>query len=173
MVRTFVIVSILFDGMRALLLLFVFSTQFGFAQDELLDNVRRNIPFVFKTDTVCFAMFQAFESTDISGNNTLLGYKGAVELGMARHDSNPFKKMSFFSDGKKHLEEAIAKDHDNIELRFLRLTIQVHLPAFLGYSENVESDKAFVQNHLYEAKSEAFKTRVKNFIAHAEEQGKL
>lgn len=159
--------------MRALLLLFVFSTQFGFAQEALLDSVRKNIPLVFKIESICTSMFEAFESTDISGHNTLLGYKGAVELGMARHDSNPFKKMSYFSDGKKHLEEAISKDHENIELRFLRLTIQVHLPTFLGYSDNIESDKVFVLNNLDKANSEAFKTRVKNFVAHAEEQGKL
>jgi hypothetical protein len=81
--------------------------------------------------------------------------------------------MSYFSDGKKHLEEAISNDKENIELRFLRLTIQANLPTFLGYSDNKENDKAFVLTHLNEAKSETFKTRVRNFIKHAEEQGKL
>lgn len=159
--------------MRALLFVLLLWCQVGLAQQALLDSIRKNIGEVFKTEEVCLRFYNSFETTDISDNNLLLGYKGAVELGMARHDPNPFKKMSFFSDGKSNLEKAIAKDLENIELRFLRLTIQTHIPSFLGYSENKESDKAFILNHLEEAKSETFKTRVRKFIAHAEENGKL
>ncbi|MFM1875136.1 MAG: hypothetical protein RL266_873 [Bacteroidota bacterium] len=159
--------------MRALLFVFLLSSRIGFAQEALLDSARKNIGEVFKTEAVCLKMHSAFQKADITGNNLLLGYKGAVELGMARHDPNPFNKMSFFSDGKADLEKAISKDPENLELRFLRLTIQTHIPSFLGYSDNKEADKAFVLNHLEEAKSETFKTKVRKFIAHAEQNGKL
>lgn len=159
--------------MRALLLSFLLLSQTSFAQQSLLDSIRKNIVEIFTAEDVCVSMFNAFERADVSDNSLLLGYKGAIELGMARHNTNPFKKMSFFSDGKKHLEEAIATDRENIELRFLRLTIQVNLPTFLGYSDDIQSDKAFVLNHLEEANSESFKTRVRNFVKRAEEQEKL
>ncbi len=160
--------------MRALLLtiLILWSTA-AVAQDQLLASIRQNIGEVFKTDTVCMKMYEAFEKTDISKSNLLLGYKGAVELGMARHDPNVFKKMGYFNDGKENLEKSIEKDPANIELRFLRLTIQTYLPAFLGYGESKEKDKAFVLANLEKAPSEDFKKRVKGFIKHAEEEGKL
>lgn len=159
--------------MRAFMLILLLWTSTVAAQDTLLMSVRQNVGEMFKTESVCQNLYQAFEKTNISGNNLLLGYHGAVLLGMARHDSNVFKKMGFFNDGKEKLEKSILVDPDNIELRFLRLTIQTHMPTFLGYSDNKENDKAFVLNHLEEAPSEEFKKRVRGFIKHAEEQGKL
>lgn len=159
--------------MRALLLILTLWTTTTVAQDTLLMSVRQNVGEMFKTEDVCLKLYDAFEKTDCSKNNLLVGYHGAVLLGMARHDGNVFKKMSYYNDGKELLEKSIDVDPDNIELRFLRLSIQTHMPSFLGYSESKESDKAFVLNHLEEAPSEEFKKRVRGFIKHAEEQGKL
>lgn len=159
--------------MRALLLSLILWSTASAAQDTLLTSVRKHIGEVFKTESICFSFYHAFEKADVSKSNLLVGYKGAILLGMARHDPNVFKKMSYFSDGKELLEESIANDPKNIELRFLRLTIQTHIPSFLGYNENKEADKAFVLANLDKAPSEVFRTRVRNFIKHAEEEGKL
>jgi len=159
--------------MRALLIIFILWSTTAVAQEELLANVRQNIGEVFKTDTVCMKMHETFEKTDISGSNLLLGYKGAVEMGVGRHHPNVFKKMGYFSDGKENLEKAIEKDPKNIELRFLRLTIQTNLPGFLGYGESKEIDKLFVLENLESAPSKDFRKRVRGFIKKAEEQGKL
>ena len=159
--------------MRALLIIFILWSTTAVAQEELLANVRLNIGEVFKTDTVCMKMYETFEKTDISGSNLLLGYKGAVEMGVGRHHPNVFKKMGFFNDGKKKLEQSIENDPKNLELRFLRLTIQTNLPSFLGYGDKKEIDKAFVLAELEKAHSEDFKKRVRGFIKKAKEQGKL
>ena len=159
--------------MRALLTILILWSTTAVGQDDLLMTIRKNIGEVFKTESVCLEMFAAFEKADVSSDNLLLGYKGAVEMGMARHDANVFKKMSFLGDGKDNLERSIKNDPNNLELRFLRLTIQTHMPAFLGYGGEKESDKAFVLANLNKAPSEEFKKRVHGFIKHAEEQGKL
>lgn len=159
--------------MRALMLILTFWTATSVAQDTLLTHVRQNVGEMFKTEVVCLNLYDAFEKTDCSTDNLLVGYHGAVLLGMARHDANVFKKMGYFNDGKELLEKSIKTEPENIELRFLRLTIQTNIPSFLGYSESKESDKKFVVSHLEEAPSEEFKKRVRGFIKHAEEQGKL
>ena len=159
--------------MRIFLAALFFWANSASGQDSLLMEIRMNIGEVFKTEQVCLDFKAAFDKTDISKNNLLLGYKGAVELGMARHHPNPFKKMGYFGDGKEWLEKSISIDPESIELRFLRLTIQTNLPTFLGYSDEKEKDKAFVLNHIEDAPSAEFKKRARNFIKHAEEQGKL
>lgn len=159
--------------MRALLFIVSFWVVNAMAQNDLLTDVRSNIGDVFKTEATCFRIHERFEKTDIGGNNILLGYKGAVVMGLSRHHPNVFKKMGFFSDGKEMLEKSINAEPENIELRFLRLTIQANLPSFLGYSDNKENDKVFVLRHLDDANSEEFKTRARNFISAMEEQGKL
>ena len=159
--------------MRFLALTLLLWANSASGQDDLLMKIRMNIGEVFKTDTVCFRMNDEFEKTDVSKSSLLLGYKGAVELGMARHEPNVFKKMGYFGDGKDHLEQSIKNAPESIELRFLRLTIQTHMPTFLGYGSEKESDKAFVLENLDSAHSEDFKKRVLNFISQAEKEGKL
>lgn len=39
------------------------------------------------------------------------------------------------------MEKAIANDNLNVELRYLRLIIQLNVPSLLGYSDKIEIDK--------------------------------
>ena len=159
--------------MRALLAFLLLCSTTAVAQDTLLAHVRSHTREMFSTESVCLNIYNAFEQTDYKEENLLLGYHGATLLGMARHDPNPFKKMSHFSDGKKLLEKAISRDPNSLELRFLRLTIQTYMPSFLGYDDSKESDKAFLLNNLDGVKNETFASSVRGFIAEAEKQGKL
>lgn len=158
---------------RVLILMMVLDSGAVAAQDALLSDIRQNIEGVFKTEEVCLRLHQEFQSADISQSILLQGYKGGVLMGMARHHINPFKKMSFFGDGKKLIEGAISLEPENLELRFLRLTIQTNLPEFLGYSESKGIDKAFVLAGLEKVDNDMLKKRMHNFISAAEEQGKL
>jgi hypothetical protein len=42
----------------------------------------------------------------------------------------------------------IAAEPDNVEYRFLRLSIQEHTPKIVGYKSNLEADKAFIIKHF-------------------------
>jgi hypothetical protein len=78
-------------------------------------------------------------------NNPLLGgYRACVTMMMANHVINPFSKLSYFSKGKNLLEKTIAVDINNIELRFLRFTVQTNIPSFLGYKSHIQKDKIFL-----------------------------
>lgn len=74
----------------------------------------------------------------------LLGYSGAGRMMMAKHVGNPFKKYGHFNKGKEKFTSAIEADPENVELRFLRFSVQAEAPAFLGYRENLEEDKAIL-----------------------------
>lgn len=71
----------------------------------------------------------------------VLGYRGATKMVMAKHVFNPFTKLNYFNAGKKMLNAAISKDHNNVELIFLRYAIQVSAPSILGYNAHIEADK--------------------------------
>ena len=78
-------------------------------------------------------------------NNTLLaGYKACATMIMANYIFNPFSKLSFFLKGKKLLEKVILKDKENVELRFLRFTVQTNAPPFLSYHHATKDDKLFL-----------------------------
>jgi len=83
-----------------------------------------------------------------SRGNTEKGYLGAALMLSARYGINPFRKHRDFSEGKVLLEEAIAKDHGNAELRFLRFCIQSNAPRFLGYRDDLAGDWLFLSRWL-------------------------
>jgi hypothetical protein len=48
----------------------------------------------------------------------------------------------------KTLSKAIAADPANPEIRFLRFSIQYYVPAFLGFSKNLDEDKKVIVQHF-------------------------
>jgi hypothetical protein len=71
----------------------------------------------------------------------LICYKGAAQMLEAKYINNPFNKLSRFKQGRELIENAIKKDHNNLEMRFIRFSLQTNLPSFLGYNNWIEKDK--------------------------------
>lgn len=66
-------------------------------------------------------------------------YASAVAL-VSKHASGPMEKMKHLKIADKAFEEAVAKNPRDAEVRFLRFSVQLHLPHFLGYSDDLEAD---------------------------------
>ena len=143
------------------------------AQEVLLKDVRKAVPVIFQDEEASKRMATRFENVEVKDKPVLMGYKGAVVMAQGRHSANPLTKLRTFNEGRALLDTAIALDPRSIELRFLRLSIQVNVPRILGYSEQVTEDKAFIDRNLSSVDSDDFRQQVTNFIAKAEEQGKL
>ena len=77
----------------------------------------------------------------------LRAYRGAGLATTANCTSWPMAKLSRFREGKGMLEEAVANQPENLEVRFLRYTIQKNIPGFLGY-DNLEEDREFIMDRL-------------------------
>lgn len=77
-----------------------------------------------------------------------MGYRAGATMLMAKHSLNPFNKLSYFKKGKTMLEKAIQAENNNVELRFLRYTIQTNVPSFLGYSSELIKDRSFLQQSV-------------------------
>ncbi len=127
-----------------LLLLAFVST---FAQDLTLEEVRKKYPMATKDETICDELYTALNGKG-DAKDLICGYAGGVTMLKAKYCSNPFTKLEYFKDGKQLLEDAIAKNKNNIELRFLRFAIQENLPALLNYDDNLEEDKNYMMKYL-------------------------
>ena len=83
----------------------------------------------------------------------LLGYLGALQVIGANHTRNPFTKFSTFVKGKRNMEKAVKADPGNVELRFIRLSIQLHCPGFLGYNGAIAGDRQYIKDNLHAIQS--------------------
>lgn len=77
----------------------------------------------------------------------VLAYKAAAEAIRAR-DAGLLDKLTFVQQSARTFEQAVQQDADNVEVRFLRLSVESNLPSFLGLSQHVEQDRQFLLNTL-------------------------
>jgi len=73
-----------------------------------------------------------------------LAYLGAYQTIWANHVFNPLSKLATFKKGKNNIELAISKDPENVEIRYIRFSVQKNAPSFLGYNNNLKEDKDFL-----------------------------
>jgi hypothetical protein len=90
----------------------------------------------------------------------LVCYKGVALMISAKYGNNPFAKLKRFNNGKTLMEGAIARDSDNVEMRYLRYAIQKSVPEFLGYHKNQAADEYFLNSKLLTIKDEELKGMV-------------
>ncbi|MBK9211588.1 MAG: hypothetical protein IPO14_01135 [Saprospiraceae bacterium] len=120
-----------------------------------LEYIRTNYDEAVSNETLCKSMIE--ELSKNTSNTTYLGYLGAFQTIWAKYTSNPISKLSTFSKGKKNIEKAIKSEPENVELRFIRLSIQKNCPSFLGYNSHIDADKLFIKNNLNKVSSAALK----------------
>ena len=95
------------------------------------------------------------------------GYLGMGYFLLAKHAGSPFAKLAYFRKGKALLESAIAQSGSNLELRFLRLTVQKSAPSFLNYAGNIDEDTALVKRAALLTEDADLKRRIADFFARA------
>ncbi len=97
-------------------------------------------------------------------NTVIMAYCGVGKIIMANYYFNPISKYSSFKEGKAILEAAIKADNVNPELRYLRLTIQVNAPAFLGYNKNIAMDRQYLENSLPGLEDKQLQAMIESFL---------
>ena len=96
--------------------------------------------------------------------SAMKGYKAAATMMMAKYVFNPLSKISYFRKGKDMLEKAILADGKNVELRFLRYTIQTNAPSFLGYNKSVSTDRQYLLKSLPQITDPALKNMIVSYL---------
>ena len=94
-------------------------------------------------------------------NNLMSAYYGVNLILKSKYLKNPFKKIEYFEKGREILEDAIIKEPDNIELIFLRYTVQKKTPSILMYKKDIEEDYQFIKSELDSTKDQ----RLKKYIS--------
>ncbi|MBK0382777.1 hypothetical protein I5M32_07375 [Pedobacter sp. SD-b] len=111
-----------------------------FAQASNLDQIREDyIASINDSDMADKLCNQLEEIKNPSA--LIMAYLGSVQAIKAKHAWNPVSKMSYLKEGFGTINKAVAKDPNQLEVRFLRFSLQYYVPAFLGYSKNLINDK--------------------------------
>lgn len=143
---------------------FLVISMISLAKKPTLNEVRKLFFEAQTQEASCQKLIDLLEPYNEKNDPLYFGYKGSATIIMAKHVGNPFTKLSNFRRGSNMLEKAIAKDENNSELIFLRFAIQTHIPSFLGYHNNIQSDKQFLYSTLPKLKDDDLKEHISGYL---------
>src|SRR5690606_24825023 len=115
------------------------------AQD--LTNLRLLYKDATKSKTQAEAFYAPLSDVSQADKPVLVAYKGAGLMLLARYEklANRGPKVK---EAVQWIEQAVAAEPENAEIRLIRLSVQEHLPRFLKYHQDIEEDRKFVQQAL-------------------------
>ena len=90
-----------------------------------------------------------------------IGYVAALHFIKSRLYKFPLKKMKYFNMGKSALEALIKEHPYNIELRYIRYTLQKKVPKFLAYNTHISEDLSMIKTALPQS---GMPTKIKSLI---------
>lgn len=128
-----------------------------------LDVVRANYSKLVSDKGLCKKMIAEFAEAK-NNSATHLAYLGGLQTIWANHLFSPISKFHTFKEGKKNIEQAIKKEPDNVELRFIRLSVQKNAPSFLRYKSNINEDTEFINENRHQIGSEILQKNIETLL---------
>lgn len=84
----------------------------------------------------------------LPGKSALItAYTGTLEALKAKHSWSPYNKIKYVKASLKTLQKAIDMDKENMEIRFMRFSIEHYTPGFLGFSKDLDTDRKELIKH--------------------------
>ena len=71
----------------------------------------------------------------------ILAYLATLDALKAKHTWNPYNKIKYLNLCQRRLKDAVNGDPHNVEIRFMRFSIQHNVPGFLGYGTDLLTDR--------------------------------
>ena len=155
-----------FKQMKYLFFIALFVSIVGNAQD--LKEIRSQYPNAVESSEITAKLDGELAKVSFSNKPVLLAYKGAVSTLKANFSKSKKEKKEFFKEGVSLIESAIKAEPSNIEIRYIRLSVQENSPKFLGYHKNIGDDKEFILKNYANDSSKSLKTLIKDFVLKSE-----
>jgi len=126
---------------------FLISIILSFLSSNAMDDVRSLYLQAVTKQKANTELLDILDTKD-QNNPLVQGYKAVAIMMRAQYTPNPYYKYKYYREGKSQLESVIAKNGNNSELHYLRVCVQVNLPEFLDYRDNIEEDVQVLKNAL-------------------------
>jgi hypothetical protein len=142
------------------MLILLFCMLVNVPSTSLLVELRNNYGACSKSEQLCDKMLAKLKNTS---GPTEKGYQASFTMMKANWATWPNQKLAYFNEGKDLLEKTIKANSTNIELRFLRYSLQKEIPSFLNYDNKIE-DLAYIKKNVASLSDEHLKQKIQSYI---------
>jgi hypothetical protein len=89
-------------------------------------------------------------------------YRGAAWAFKAKHHINPAKKLDYVKTGLLTLNQAVTIDSKDIEVRFIRFSIEENIPSIVSFTSHLKEDKQYILDNI--DKNHGFYSTIKGYM---------
>lgn len=127
--------------MRGLIVLvFLFFSILTQLQAQNLPALKKAMVLAVDDDRITDSLHK--ELTALNSKDPIIwAYIATLDGLKAKHSWNPYNKLKFVSRSQKLIARAVEAKPDDLEIRFMRFSLQHYTPEFLGFSKNLEEDR--------------------------------
>ncbi|MCO5949859.1 hypothetical protein [Mucilaginibacter flavidus] len=150
--------------MKVLLLIYLLQMNTQAVQTLDIGTIRKLYHSAANVKQDALHLNQLMLGVDNTAPPVLVCYKGANEMIQAKYALNPIVKLTKFNKGKALLIKAIGRDTLNLEMRFIRYSIQSNLPAFLNYNDELDADKRFLVDNTKNNRDPELREIIYNYL---------
>ncbi len=129
----------------------IMNTLLANSSVNSIDDIRKKYQLAVYDSKIANALSDKLSKID-NPDALTLAYKGCTEALKAKHAWNPYNKLDYMNSFDKIITEAVLKSSDDIEIRFLRYSVQLNTPKYLGLSKNLAEDKSMIINLFLQKK---------------------
>src|SRR5690606_27585623 len=122
-----------------------------------LETIRLAYIEAGRDDSKIEAFDALIENITMEDSAVLVGYRGASLALMAKVEKGIKDKTDSFKKGAEFLEYAVKSAPNNIEVRFIRFSVQENSPGRVNYKGSMEEDKSFILENFENISSPSLK----------------
>ncbi|HRG57419.1 MAG TPA: hypothetical protein PK323_00590 [Bacteroidia bacterium] len=120
-----------------------------------INFIRREFNLAIDNEEKANFLYKTLAKSAPSSNSLQYAYLGATEALLAKHSFNPLTKMNYVNSALNKLNSAVVQNKNDIEIRFMRFSVESELPRYLGISKHLEEDKNVIINGLIKGRTES------------------
>jgi hypothetical protein len=123
----------------ASILAVVFKLQTAYAEEPNLNVVlKQMIIGIDKSKTTDWLYYNI--KIIIVNRGIVNGFIGGLLALKAKHAWNPYLKLKYLNRSEKVFKQALIDDPHNIEIRFMRFSVEHNVPSILGFNKDLAAD---------------------------------
>lgn len=135
-------------GTSCILFLLLSLPVFLPAQSDLRQEMASAYPLFFTDAELARKSREKLSPERIASDPRLQVYRGAACFALARFEKKMDGKKKWIAEGIKWVEQAVNKMPEDVEIRFVRFSIQSNLPPAAGYAKHRNDDRLFISRHI-------------------------
>ncbi|MEC3879341.1 hypothetical protein [Parapedobacter sp. 10938] len=149
--------------MKKLFALLVLVTYAVVVSAQDLDTLRLLYRDATQSEEKAQAFYEPLAEVTKDDQPVLVAYKGAGLMLLARYEKLTARGPKV-KEAVPWIEQAVADAPENAEIRLIRLSVQEHLPKFLKYNSNIESDRQFIEQALPSVDDAGLKAMINGYF---------